>query len=430
MRRIAAALLAAFLASSLVSCSGSSGGSAVIWTDVPELALAVELFDAAPASPASGQVSERSSTVELHWKPDLAVALRSAKIPPALVIGRYLGNSSTGDRLATLDYLLRGGRIKKGAFYPDLLEMGKIRGRRVLLPISFNLPAIVFARGTPSVGDGFTLSLADMYGSSAAFNRKERGAYTRMGFSPRWDGRFLISALEAGGAVFPEGKEPEWNGPGLESAVGEIIDWVSRANGSAALEDDFQFRYLFAPPYRYLKEGRALYAGMDSSDFFLSPEKRRADLDFRWFSRKGNVLFSDGIVCAGLVNGAPGRKTAEAFLRWLLGSEAQRAILERSRRVRALDYSFGIVGGFSSLRSVNEEILPNFFPALVGHVPPAALLAAPAAAGPPANWPALEAAVVAPWAQEATAGRLDGLSEKIRALSERIMDFRKRGSRQ
>jgi hypothetical protein len=432
MRLIAAAALAASLAASLASCSDSSGTSAVVWTDVPELAIAVELFNALPVSLGNGRASEGASTVELLWKLDLAEALRSAKAPPALAIGRYLGSSSVGDRFETLDYLLNRNLVRKGAFYPELLETGKIKGRRILLPISFNLPMIVVARGASSVGDGFTLSLAEMYGSSTAFNRKEGGAYTRMGFSPRWDGRFLISSLEAGGALFAEGKELESKGPGLESALGEIIDWVSRANGSAALEDDFKFRYLFAPPYRYLVEGRALYAGMDSSDFFLAPEKRRAALDFRWYARKGSVFLPDGIVSAGLVRGAPGRKTAEAFLSWLLGSEAQRAILERSRRVHALDYSFGIAGGFSSLRAVNEEIFPAFFPALVGHVPPASKLVASTAAlaALPADWSALETAVLAPWAQEATAARLDGLSEMMRALPERIKDFRKRGSHQ
>jgi hypothetical protein len=425
MRRIAAALLAATLASFFASCSGHSGDRAVIWTDVPELAIAVELFDASkvdPSDPSSG-------AVELHWKPELAAALASAKAPPALAIGSYLGSSPARKNLASIDYLFRGGRVDRSAFYPELLAAGVVGGRRILIPISFNLPVIVFARGASSTGDGFSLSMNEMSAPSTAYNRREGKAnYSRMGFSPRWDGRFLVSALEAGGAGFTQAGELAWNDDGLKKALGEIIDWVGRTNGSAALEDDFQFKYLFSPPYRYVKEGRSLFAYMDSSDFFRAPEERRTGIDFRWFARDGRVRVSDNLVCAALVRGAPGRKTAESFLRWLLEGETQRAILERSRRVRALDYSFGIAGGFSSLRSVNEESLPSYFPALVGHAPPAAALVAPAIL--PADWPALESAVVTPWAIGATAASKADCDASLGLLSESLSEFRKRGEKQ
>jgi hypothetical protein len=425
MRLIAAALLAASLTPILASCSGAREGGAVVWTDVPELAVAVELFDSLP-----GRRSGPSS-VELHWKPQLAEALRSAKELPALAVGRYLGGARSRKLFATLDYLLGKGGLSRNAFYPELLEAGVVGGRRILLPLSFNLPVIVFSRGLAAAGDGFTLSLPEMLSQSSAYNRKEGGAFTRMGFSPRWDGRFLVTALQASGAGFAEGRELSWNQRGLEAALGEISDWTYRANGQAALEDDFQFKYLFAPPYRYVDEGRTLFASMDSSDFFVAPEARRAGLDFRWYGREGRITLSDGPAFAGILRGAQGRKAADAFLRWLLTPEAQRAILERSRRARVLEYSFGFAGGFSSLRSVNEEIFPAFFPGLVGHAPPATLLAAPA--NLPGDWPALEAAVVAPWAVEATARGAALTGEIVPAastaeLAARIEDYRKRGS--
>ncbi len=86
-------------------------------------------------------------------------------------------------------------------------------------------------------------------------------------------------------------------------------------------------------------------------------------------------------------------------------------------------YSFGVVGGFSSIRSINEGIFPAFYPDLVGHSPPADKLGAPAAL--PDDWPALRAAVIAPWVLEA-ASRESASGE----LEARIADYRARGSRQ
>jgi len=196
-------------------------------------------------------------------------------------------------------------------------------------------------------------------------------------------------------------------------------------NGSSELEDDFQFKYLFSPPYRWLKDGRTLYAYMDSSELFLLSEEKRAELDFRWFAADGRVPVSDGSVYAGLVRGASGHAAAEAFLEWLLTPEAQRAILERSRDTRAADYGFGVIGGFSSIRSVNEGIFPGFYPDLVGHAPPEEKLTAPSPL--PGDWPALQAGVIAPWALEAMAGAAGASGSPLEA---RIADYRARGSRQ
>jgi hypothetical protein len=434
MRHTAAAFLAASLACLVASCARSAGEgrAALVWTDVPELAIAAEIYDALPEARGSG-------AVELRWVASLSESLRpagdaglaspgAARRLPALAIGRYLGSAAARDRFVPLDGILDGADGK--AFYPLLLEAGVVGGKRALIPVSFNLPLIVFARGSPAAGDGFTLSLPEMSAPSASFNAKAEGAYSRMGFSPRWYGDFLVSALEAGGARLANGRDLAWSELGLESALGEIASWCSRANGASALEDDFQFKYLYAPPYRYVAEGRALYAYMDSAAFFASPEAKRADLDFRFFAQSGRVPVLDGIVCAGLVRGAPRSKEAEAFLRWLLRPASQRAILERSRQAGTLDSCFGVAGGFSSIGSVNEEIFPAYYPALVGHAPPSQALYATAPL--PEDWPALKAEVVGPWAVEASAdlpARMSELPARIRELSARVADFRKRGAR-
>ena len=247
-----------------------------------------------------------------------------------------------------------------------------------------------------------------------------------MGFSPRWNGDFLVLATSAAGAAFREGKPLSWSEPGLGAGIGAMRAWVEKANASAALEDDFQFKYLFTPAYQYVASGRALFAYVDSADFFVIPEEKRASLDFRWFAAAGGeVPVSDDIVYAAMPRSGKGKQAAEAFLKWLFREDSQRAILERSRRTRALESSFGVAGGFSSIRSVNERAFPLYYPSLVGHMPPADAMRAPNVL--PSDWPALKAAVVAPWLVETTA-RKALPSNPGEELAARIEEYRKRAA--
>ncbi len=414
MRRIAlAALAAAALAS---ACAGPEAGPAELWTDVPELALAVELFNA----------SQDRHLVVLRWQPSLAEAIRQAKLPPALAVGRYLKSQELRERFRRLDGLVRELELGREAFYPALLELGNIEGRQLLLPVSFNLPAIVFARGAARVGDDFVLGMADMAPAAAAYNRKEGGAYSRMGFSPRWDPGFLALLVSAEGAGFREGKPLAWDEGGLAAGLAAASSWVSSTNGPAEEEDEFQFKYLYTPAYQYAASGRTLFACVDSSEFFTIPEEKRASLDYRWFAASGgSVPVSEDIVYAAVPRAGKGQRAARAFLAWFFREDSQRALLELSRETRAIDASFGVAGGFSSIRAVNEKVFPLYYSALVGHMPPAGALAAPKVL--PSDWPELKAEALGPWLVEAT-GRKVPPADPGAELAARIAEQRKRAA--
>jgi hypothetical protein len=60
---------------------------------------------------------------------------------------------------------------------------------------------------------------------------------------------------------------------------------------------------------------------------------------------------------------------------------------------------FGIAGGFSGLKSVNERDFPQYYPRLIGRIPPEELLYAP---GPlPAAWSEIKTQVLLPWLRQA-----------------------------
>lgn len=414
---LVAAIAVCFGTISLGSCSLADSGPAEIWTDVPELALCAELFNA----------SQSRYLIEVQWRADLADAIRLAKDPPALAIGRFLKSQVVRDRFLSLDYLFGELVVNQSFFYPGLLSLGNVEGRQLLLPVSFNLPAIVFPRGTPGIKNDFTLGMEDLARPAAAYNQKEDAAYVRMGFSPRWDGDFITLAASAGGASFREGRPLAWSDQGLRKAIDDIRDWTTSVNGSASLEDDFQFKYLYSPAYQYVTAGRTLFAYIDSASFFLIPEEKRSALDYRWFAQSGSVPISDDIVYAALLRSGRGRQAAESFLKWFFTEEAQRAILESERRTRALESSFGLAGGFSSLRSVNEKVFPLFYPALVGHLPPADAMSPPNVL--PSDWGQLEQAVVAPWLIQVT-GRPRGSApaDPGQDLGARIADYMKKSA--
>lgn len=412
---LAAALV--FAASALCSCSPGGSDRAIIWTDVPQMAFGAELFND----------SQKRYLIEVHWKADLVSAIRESGTPPALAVGRFLKSRDLRGRFLSLDYLFGELAVNPSSFYNELLAMGEVNGRQLFLPVSFNLPAIIFPKDTPEIKNDFLLGLRDMADPAKDFNRMEGSSYIRMGFSPRWDGDFLTFLVDSSGADFCDGSPLSWNEKGLEEAVASVRAWIGSVNGSSRREDDFQFKYLYTPGYQYVSAGRSLFAYVDSSSFFLIPEEKRRTLDYRWFSRGGKVPISGQVVFAGLLRSARGRSAAEAFLKWFFTENAQREILLSERRSRALESSFGLAGGFSSLRPVDEKILPLFYPSLVGHLPPAsAMFSSPEL---PSDWEALEHAVVAPWLVEVT-GRPQAAvpGELGRELSARLADYLRRSA--
>ena len=404
------------LALFLVSCETIDGKLATVWTDVPEIALYAELFN-----------KEQSRyRIEIVWKAELVRELRDTKEAPTLAIGRSLRSSIVRDRFQSLDYLFGDLTINRSDFYPDLLALGTTGGNQILLPVSFNLPAMIYRKdGEARPQDPFTIGLEAMAAESAAFNQKQGETYTRMGFSPRWDPHFLVLATNTAGAAFREGKPLYWSESGLRSAIDRMRGWGGEGRPSPALADDFQFKYLFTPPYTYVAEGRALFAYLSSADLFLVPEEKRSYLDFRWFLEAGSIPILDDLVFAGIPRAGKDQPAAEAFLGWLFKEGNQQAMLESARRTRALESSFGIAGGFSTIRAVSERVFPLYYSALAGHVPPAETIGSPAIL--PVEWTVLETEILGPWLRE-TLGRQAFRQEDYTAeLSAGISDYLKSG---
>ena len=405
----AAALLASLL---FCGCMKKDDGIMIIWTDQADFASYAELFNA----------SQSRYRVVVEYKDNPPGALISAHERPDVVVGPWLKGEKTRSKLIPLDYLFTELRISSQPFYQPLLNLGNIGGRQYLLPVSFNLPALVFAADKKDlVKTDFSLSLDEIESLGKDFNIEKKGVYSRMGFSPRWDSDFLYITAQLFNVKFEEDKKLfSWNQKALTEAVDYLRAWTQTVNTSATAEDDFEFKYLYDPPNKLVSKGRNLFSLMTSDELFMLPGDKIRNIDFRWVTRSGKTPVKDNIIYMGICRNARHLGAAEAFISWFFEEKNQKAMLEWNRSMGTMDRDFGISGGFSSLRPVNEKAFPLFYPSLLGHLPPRDNLAVPKIL--PNNWELYKEKIVIPYLVDATRAA-PGKEADVESLDHRIADW-------
>jgi ABC-type glycerol-3-phosphate transport system substrate-binding protein len=370
----------------LLSCGTGGGEAAVLWTDRSEFAIYAEYFNS----------QHDLYKVEVRYFDSPAQKLALEDEYPDLVAGNWLKSASTRNLFSPLDKLFKDLTLNEEYFYPHLLALGKIENRQYLLPVSFNLPALVFARSNGElISNPFTMDLEEIKRLGQDYNQEAGGVYSRMGFSPAWNDEFLFVTAKLFNAGFRESAPLAWDPQALEEAMIYIQQWIDEANSSIQQVDDFVFKYFYDPPAKRLMSGHILFAYMGSAELFTMAQERRANLDFRWIAGENIIPLSEDTVYYGICKKGKAKKAAEAFTHWFFQPETQMKLLETGRNKRINESSFGIGGGFSALRGVTEQIFPLFYPSLLGHIPPEDYLSPPNVL--PRNWPALTEKVLLPY---------------------------------
>jgi hypothetical protein len=219
-----------------------------------------------------------------------------------------------------------------------------------------------------------------------------------MGFSPSWDDDFLFLVAALFNSSFREAAPLAWDAAALERSMAFVSEWIDEVNTNIQTEEDFTFKYLYDPPAKLVLSGRILFAYMTSAGLFTLAEERRTNLDFRWVAEKNTIPLIEGTVYYGIAKKGKAQRAAAAFTRWFFQAENQRLLLEKSRDNRMIETSFGIAGGFSALRPVTEQIFPQFYPSLLGHMPPEDFLSP--ANILPRNWTSLKERIILPYLHE------------------------------
>jgi ABC-type glycerol-3-phosphate transport system substrate-binding protein len=391
----------------LTDCDLISSNRAVLWTDRPEFAFYAEYFNA----------SQTKFKVEVRYFESPAQKLTDSGEYPDIVAACWLKSAATRTLFKPLDSIISKDDL--ASFYPMLLSLGIIDKRQCLLPVNFNIPAMIFAQDfNQSPSNPFTIEMEEIKERSKAHNVKADGSYTRMGFSLSSNDEFLFIATALFGAAFREASPIAWESQAIEQAVTWIQRWIAEANTSIQIEDEFAYKYFYDPPDKLINSGRILYICMNSSHFFTLPEEQRTNLDFRWIAANGMIPLDEWCVYYGIHKKAKAWKAAEAFTRWFFKAETQKLLLEAGKSKRLNETSFGIAGGFSSMKTVTEQIFPQFYPGLLGHIAPETYLFPPNVL--PRNWMAIKERVILPYLRERI--RSSNRNE-VRPLERRISDW-------
>ena len=287
-------------------------------------------------------------------------------------------------------------------FYTHLLDSGKKRKIQYLLPVSFNLPAVIFSTDNRElVPDSYTLNLKQIRETGAAFNKtNSNGAYTRIGFTPLSNSDFLYQTTKHYAVDFHEEKgKIVWNQQKLKKTTDELKNWVIQENQSAQTEEDFSFKYLFMPYYRQVTSGRTLFSYTTSDQLFKVMKEQNLDIDYRWIVQDKKIHIEDSLTMMGIYRKAKNQVGATEFISWFFQPENQQEILERKEHLELGTELFGMSGGFSAIRDVTEHILPVYYNQLLTNLPPAQMLTVPEQL--PARWESYKSMVVEPYIKSA-----------------------------
>jgi len=362
----------------------------VIWTNCSEFAQYIELYN---------KTSKENRAI-LVYKDNPALSIPPAKdeIPPDIIVGSWLRTDSAQKYFRSLDYLFDRQNLSSSMFYANLLESGKVHHKQLLLPVSFNLPAVIFDKTNGDlITDNYILSLDEIKEISGKYNKtKKNGDFSRIGFAPLNHPEFLALASKLFSSDFREVKnEIVWNQENLQKTVDYFKDWVSEKNKSAKIEEDFSFKYLFMPYYRQVTSGRTLFSSTTSDVLLKNLHDQELPIDYRWIAQDGKIPMDDSFLMMGIYKDTKNQPGASEFITWFFNTETQRQIIERKEVLLLETEMFGIAGGFSSIRDVTEHVLPVYYTQLLSNLPPAQMLSVPQKL--PARWESYKTLVIEPY---------------------------------
>ena len=393
----------------LSSCMNSSNSNIILWTDKPEIAAYVEEFNS----------TQEKFRLEIVYKKNPGEALSLSDNPPDFVISDFLSSPGIIDFFTPLDELLKEERLNQNIFYSEFLKMGRKGGNLLLLPVSFNLPAIMFNSESDSEDiPPFFLNPPEMEAEAKSFNEKGSSGFQVMGFSPRWESEvlYLNSVLMKAGFQSLSTGVLSWNSENILKSLEVLKRWGTEINNSFEYQEEFTTKFLYDPGYKLIAEKRILFYYSDLVGFFSIPPEKRKILDFTWFASENKIPVLEDAVLSGIPAGAKNRDGAVEFIYWLFSPETQKKLLI-STQIKRLD-TFGFANGFSSLPEVNENELPILYPQLAGSVPPEASLIFPDSL--PLYWREIKKDVILPWFYNQTGKN----SQKI-SLQEAIEEWLK-----
>ncbi len=405
MKNLIKGIFLFYLFIQLSGCLITETNTAVLWTNRPEVASYVEFFNS----------QQDKFRIELVYKSSPEKALRTENVKPDIIIGESLSSSSFISEFDSLERLFEDGSVDSNIFYQDLLKMGRHEGKQMLIPVSFNLPVLIFKQtDKEDEMNPLTISLEELREQSLIFNKNSKTRFKVTAFSPMWNTDFLYLIASLYGSDFHETPHGylSWNNEKLKEALEYTQEWIKEVNGGVKAEQEFTEKYLYNPEYKLIDDNRIMFYFMDNKKYFSIPAEKRKNLIFRWAAGNNKIPVFENILYAGIPDQARKKKAALVFISWLFQPETQKALLKSSnfKRMR----TFGIGQGFSSISLINELELPRYYPVLVGIIPPSDFLLFPRVL--PEDWMLARDEIITQWLQEEIfeTGQTKGLDQSLK----------------
>ncbi|NOY09286.1 MAG: carbohydrate ABC transporter substrate-binding protein [Spirochaetes bacterium] len=369
----------------LNSCSLFYNQRIVLWTDQPEMAAYIENFNS----------NNDFYKVEIYYRSNAAASLSGTEKQPDIVIGKRINSPGLLSKFQPLDRLMGDEKIQPELFYRNLLSTGKADDKQMLLPLSFNLPGVIFKKDMDRKIPALMITLDKMLDLSRRFNKMRGSHFRKLGFSPFWDSNFLYYTAVLFGNAFPAGANGgvSIDKEEMKKAQNFINSWVNEANGGYDKEKAFTGKYVNIPMYKLVDDGRILFSIISSEDIFKIPEEKRKDLVFRWLSYNDAIPVEDNILYVGITDKAKNRRGALIFVKWLFNPSVQKQLL-KINQFKRLDV-FGICNGFSALKKITAQEIPKRNQLFLGHIPPENFLIFPLPK--PQNWDLIKKKLINGW---------------------------------
>ncbi|MGL4985518.1 MAG: extracellular solute-binding protein [Treponemataceae bacterium] len=386
----------------------------VIWTDEAELISYAELFNK----------TQDTYKVLVKYKKNPTKELTSNNNDlPDIVIAPWLKTEKIRRNFISLEKLFGKNKLLKDSFYPQLLDLGSINHKQFLIPISFNLPLVIYdTKNEQLIPHNAKMDVDEIQRLGKIFNKKNAsGFYTAIGFSPRWNADFMYITSKIQGADFQEDKTLfSYNNENLQKTIKYFQDWTLSCNTSFSSEDDFQFKYFYMPTEKLVKNENILFAYMTSNEFFVLQSNKLENINFSWVHQNEKIPLLDKLVYLGVHKKARNKKGAYAFIHWFLNTENQESILERTTSMNLLSKPFGIAGGFSAIKNVTEQVFPSFYPLLQNHLPTPELLQPPNILPP--RWNEIKEKIIFPYLNDSV---INENPTEIDSIEQRISEWLK-----
>ncbi len=400
---------------STISCSGEFHDPIIIWTNKSEIVTYAELFNL---------TTDKTQVVVVYKEnPAGAFPPTASEDVPDIIIGPWLKNADTQSNFMPLDYFFDDQLISKTQFYPQLLYFGNISSQQYLLPVSFNLSTIVFSqKNSNTILENFMLSPEQIMELGGAFNVVEDEVHTSMGFAPSWTPDFLYEVAKLNKSNFSEQKRNassfSWDAEKLQESIDFLQNWTITKNSSTMAENEYQFKYLYNPTLKNISDNNSLFAFMQSNVLFTSSPERLEGIYFRWIHKDNKIFVHDDMLSMGIYKHTENLAAAEQFVIWFMNERNQETILNWYDSLNLYTDTFGLAGGFSSIRSVNERVYPVLYPILWGNLPPQDALSAPNRL--PSNWGEIKEAIIVPYLLDAVD---TDRQEELPTIQERLSDW-------